>query len=337
LHVLCHNDGGDNRIINDSINVVGRPRLSKSSPWASALWNLRLNFGRSSHHYSGRDGETNIFPFFFGEKTSYGASGSRLVVTCPVLVTAEDVVGDDRDEKIVGRGSSVLRPVYTSQQESQDGTMDRFSKHYSYVTLQGMQTMKLSSGGWVLEFPPKSSTQNRSNKGVATKLRFWLDLTTDIARNDIKLSAGTRLYFAANCWREDDFDAGVAKLRPIQLEAEDARRLVQERLSHETGDRRLDGMDALETIQAYGDMAKLVLEQEQKMAKHQEALLLYPSVNQGDVECLPDGPWPGSDQWLTLSDEKYNPIFIVKDQGLLRGQEYEMVGTWTGEAVIGEE
>jgi hypothetical protein len=334
FQVVSQNDDDDDRIINVDRDCYVGSSLSKSSPWASVMWILRLNFGRPSYGGNSQADQKTNFPFLFGDQTSFGESGSRLVVTCPVLVTAADVVGEDRNEKMVGRGSSVIRPVYASQQHSQDSVIDEFSKHYSYVTLQGKQNMKLSPGGWVLKFPPKSSA---NNKGVATKLRFWLDLKTDIERNDIKLSAGTRLYFAANCWRDDDFDVGVAKLRPIQRDAEDTRRLVKERLSHESGDRRLDGIDALETIKAYGDMAKLVLEQEQKIAKLQEALLLYPSADDGDVELLPAGPWPGSDEWLTLSDERYNPIFVVKDLGPLRGQEYEMVGTWTGKAVTEDE
>jgi hypothetical protein len=200
--------------------------------------------------------------------------------------------------------------------------------------------MELSSGGWVLEFPPSSSSSgiNRNkNKGMATKLRFWMDLLTDIERNDVKINGGTRLYFLANCWREEDFDIGIQKLKPIQYGADEARRIIEERLSHETGDRRLDGVDALETMQAYGDMAKLVLEKDQKVAKLQEALQMYPSSKDGDIESLPEGPWPGSDEWLTLSDEKYNPIFIVEDKGILRGREYRMVGTWTAEPIIPED
>lgn len=309
-----------------SSNIVGQE--SSTSPWASALWVLRLNFGKSS------TAEEGVFPFFFNDNSSYGSSGSRLVVTCPVLVTAEDVQGTDRnDHVVVGRGSSVIRPLYSLP--NSDKSEEDISKHYSYITLKGQQKMRLSQGGWVLEFPPStgSTPQTNKNKGVASKLRFWMDLESDIERNDIQLAAGSRLYFAANCWREQDFDTGLARLRPIQKDAEAAVRAIQDQLSHESGDRRLDGVDAVETIQAYGDMAKLVLEKEQKMAKLQDALRKFPS-SADDVEFLPDGPWPGSDEWLTLSDEKFNPIFILKDGGLLRGHEYEMVGTWTAEALI---
>jgi hypothetical protein len=334
LSASLDNESDKNVPNGSSVDQIQQPLLSsKSSPWASAWWILRLNFGRSSTRTEEID-----YPFSFSEKSSYGASGSRLTITCPVLVTAEDVVGQDRTDLVVGRGSSVIRPIYSLPPSSDEIKLD-FSKHFSYITLQGQRTVKISPGGWVLEFPPSSMgpRQNNKNKGVASKLRFWLDLENDVERNDIKLAAGTRLYFAANCWREDDFDVGVAKLKPIQQEAEAALRLLQENLSHESGDRRLDGVDALETIQAYGDMAKLVLEKEQKMARLQEALLVYPSAVEGDAEFLPDGPWPGSDEWLTLSDEKYNPIFVLKDQGILRGREYQMVGTWTAEAVVDED
>ncbi|KAG7367583.1 hypothetical protein IV203_030254 [Nitzschia inconspicua] len=326
------NEGDCDATSSNTVEQTQSLSPKSSSPWASAIWILRMNFGRSSASDEG------IFPFSFNDdKSVFGASGSRLVITCPVLVTAEDVSEQDRNDAIVVRGASVIRPIYSFPDVENKKT--DFSKHYSYVSLQGQQSVKLSPGGWVLEFPPSgvgTTSSNNRNKGLATKLRFWLDLDKDIERNDIKLPAGTRLYFAANCWREEDFDFGVAKLRPIQQEAEAAVRAIKERLSHESGDRRLDGVDAIETIQAYGDMAKLVLEKEQKMAKLQEAVRMYPSSDD-DVEFLPDGPWPGSDEWLTLSDEKYNPIFILKDQGILRGQEYEMVGTWTGEALLEED
>jgi hypothetical protein len=308
---------------------------SSSSPWAPSNWILKLNFGKEESM-----NDFSFLPFkFMDESSTYGASGSRLVVLCPVLVTADDIVDPNHKDDIVGRGASVIRPTYS------DGDFDGSSssnnkKHYSYITLQGQQSMELSSGGWVLEFPPSSSSSgiNRNkNKGMATKLRFWMDLLTDIERNDVKINGGTRLYFLANCWREEDFDIGIQKLKPIQYGADEARRIIEERLSHETGDRRLDGVDALETMQAYGDMAKLVLEKDQKVAKLQEALQMYPSSKDGDIESLPEGPWPGSDEWLTLSDEKYNPIFIVEDKGILRGREYRMVGTWTAEPIIPED
>jgi hypothetical protein len=130
-------------------------------------------------------------------------------------------------------------------------------------------------------------------------------------------------------FQEEYFDIGIQKLKPG--------RIIEERLSHENGDRRLDDIDALETIQAYGDMANLVLEKHQRVAKLQQALQMYPSSEDGGIESLPKGPWPGSDEWLTLSDEKYNPIFIVEDKGILRGREYRMVGTWTAEPIIPED
>jgi hypothetical protein len=250
------------------------------------------------------------------------------------LVTADDITDPTKKDDVVGRGASVIRPMY--------GDEDDRKKYYSYITMQGQRSMELSSGGWTLEFPPSSSSSSgidNRNKGMATKLRFWMDLITDVERNDVTIRGGTRLYFLANCWREDDLDVGVQRLRPIRYEAERARRAVEERLSHETGDRRLDGVDAIETIQAYGDMAKLVLEKDQRAARLQEALQLYPSSpgdDDGGTDSLPEGPWPGSDQWLTLSDERYNPIFVVEDRGLLRGREYRMVGTWTADPVIPE-
>jgi hypothetical protein len=262
-----------------------------------------------------------------------------------VEVTADDVDLDNKD-LVIGNGVSVIRPINNVDEIDGDdekasllASMFEKNKLYSYITVQGQQTMALSPGGWTLEFPPSTSgsTARNKNKGKASKLRFWMDLLTDIERNDIKIKAGTRLYFAANCWREEDYDIGVAKFRPIQQQAEEAQRMVEQRLSHDTGDRRLDGVDALETIQAYGDMAKLVLDRDQKLEKLLQAKRVYPSALEDNLHLLPEGPWPGSNEWLTLAEDMYNPIFVVKDKGLLMGKEYQVVGTWTGQAILSDD
>jgi hypothetical protein len=179
---------------------------SSSSPWASSKWKLKLNFGKEESTNS-----VSFLPFkFMDENSTYGASGLRLVGSCPVLVTAADIVDPNQKDDIVGHGASVIRPTYSD--DDYDGSNNKNKKkHNSYITLLGQQSMELSSGGWVLEFPPSSSSsginQNK-NKGMATKLRFWMDLMTDIERNDVQINGGTRLYFLANCWREEDFYIG---------------------------------------------------------------------------------------------------------------------------------
>ena len=64
----------------------------------------------------------------------------------------------------------------------------------------------------------------------------------------------------------------MVRIVPFQTELKEAQQLLDDNLSHETGDRRLDGTDPIETIKAYGDMAALVLNRDRKQAALREAL-----------------------------------------------------------------
>jgi hypothetical protein len=106
----------------------------------------------------------------------------------------------------------------------------------------------------------------------------------------------------------------------------------------------LDGTDALETLQAYGDMAQLVLQRDLTRAEYQRALDDYPpAVTTGTGETdlvLPEGPWPGSDEWLTMGPKEQNPILVATPgKGLFgaAGGELKAIGTWTAKPVLSEE
>lgn len=328
------------------------PSDDEPSPWASSSWVLELDFGRPSKANKEETPTTafsNTTPF-----SSYGASGSRLVVTCPVVVEAEDDVKNKKSpDAFVGRGASVIRARgeddIDADEESGNDSKTRNNNNFKYITMQGSKRIEFTPGGWTLQFPPGG----KANRGRASKLRFYLDLTTDLERNDVSLPSGTRLYFAANAWREHEYEKGVFRVLPLQVSLTEAQKVLDENLSHETGDRRLDGNDPIETLKAYKDMTALVLDRDRRRAALREALDKdghgYPASDD-----LPEGPWPGTTEWLTLSEN--NPIYarVPKTtrskegdgssnnnnsknmlQQLMGDNQYDYgrVGTWTGEAI----
>jgi hypothetical protein len=272
-------------------------------------------------------------------------------------VEAEDDLNNKKfPDTFVGRGASVIRTrgEYDSDVGGENAEAGSVSKNdFTYITMQGSKTIEFAPGGWTLQFPPGG----RANRGRASKLRFYVDLTTDLERNDVSLPAGTRLYFAASAWREDEYENGVARVAPLQAALKVAQTILDDNLCHETGDRRLDGTDPLETLKAYKDMTALVLDRDRKRSALREALDQdghgYPASDD-----LPEGPWPGTTEWLTLSEN--NPIYArvpkatkdAKNRGDGSGKSndnngknvlqqlmsenqyyYGRVGTWTGEAI----
>ncbi len=259
-----------------------------SSPWATATWILNLEFGRQKN-----------------SPEDYGVSGNRIVAPITVEIQSESLKLEDT---FVGPGASMIVP----------------STEGNYITLEGQQRLRLSTGGWTLEFPP-------GKQGLASKVRFWMDLETSLQKNDLILPKGQRLYFAAKAWREDDYERGLKKIMPIQERAREAQARLDDTLSHQTGDRRLDGNDALETLQAYGDMTQLVLERD---LARQDLLNYLEKFPPGDQD-LPEGPWPGAEEWMTLSNHN-NPILIARRSKLLMGEDFYQVGTWTTTPVLSE-
>lgn len=147
-----------------------------------------------------------------------------------------------------------------------------------------------------------------------------------------------------------DYENGLTKMLPLRKALEEAQQVLDKMLSHDTGDRRLDGTDPIETLRAYRDMTALVLDRDRKRMALRDAINQdghgYPASDDH-----PEGPWPGSTEWLTLSEN--NPIYArvpknerndsnyrnrnVLQQLIAGGGEndyhYGRVGTWTGEAI----
>lgn len=293
----------------------------------------------------------------------------RLAVAGPVLVSSVDVlVKDQQDDAMLDkflegrRMASEFRPLTEHDQitllkekawqsAASASMMLSPSKSFAYVDNEGRQRLDLQPGGWTLEFPASTTSSSGNTKnpnGKASTLRMWMDLggLQDIKARGVVLPARSRLLLQGKGWRETALDVGRDKIRPLQRAAHQTQQRLNAQLSHEKGDRRLDGTDLKETLAAYGDVAKLVWERDEARAKLQEALRVYPPVaavfddnnnynsnKNNDGNDLPEGPWPGDVEWLSLSkDAERNPIYLQ----LEGGQDVQRVGTWRAEPILPE-
>ena len=262
-----------------------------ASPWAPATWKFTLSIGKQKNTNS------DLMP------EGWGAGGGRLVLPIDVLVSSDSVPAEHSDP-VVGSGASVLEA----------------SSSATFINNKGEQTVRIGNGGWKLIFPS-------GKKGRAAKLTFWLDVLDEAERNDVSLSSGERIYGTANVWRDSEFERGERKMRPIYNEYKELQKLVDETISHETGDRRLDGTDPLDTVLAYKDMTEMVLRRDQAKMKLKDAEDTYPPV---EVE-IEEGRWPGDEEWLSVF-----PTGLAIRRNTLLGQEFCPCGSWKAEAT-GEE
>lgn len=254
-----------------------------TSPWSASEWKFSLNFGRESSTELPRD---------------WGASGARLVL--PVLMSVEsDTVPSKHIDAVIGSGAMEIKPT----------------QYATYINSRGENTVNIENGGWKVELSP-------GGKGLASGLKMCFDLQTKLERNDVIVSP-ERLYLFAPCWREDEYVRGKNILAPIIATAEQAQRNLDANINHETGDRRLDGGDPLETALAYKDMAVLVAERDECKRKQREAEKVYPR----ESEIL--GFWPGNTEPLAIGR---GTIFIKKKK--LFGDELHVVGRWNAKPVM---
>uniref|UniRef100_A0A7S2EW77 Uncharacterized protein n=1 Tax=Trieres chinensis TaxID=1514140 RepID=A0A7S2EW77_TRICV len=229
-----------------------------------------------------------------GSNTAEGErDGPRLVLPLDLMVESES--SSERDD-FVGSGTSALRPLSLP----------------TFVTTAGEQTVEVEGGGWRIELPP-------GGKGRASTLRFWLDFPNGADRNGATLPPG-RSYFIAPCWRLNELELGRKTMAPFIAEAEEAQRRLDDVLSHETGDRRLDGTDVIDTVLAYGDMAKLVADRDEKRRRRKEAEQYLPS----DANSLPQGHWPGTEEWLAIGKGS-----VVCKKRKLFGEELCLLGKFS--------
>jgi|UniRef100_A0A7S2UC49 hypothetical protein len=273
-------------LCSDWVVPVAAFSADSSSPWAPARWRFVLDVGREA----GTD-----------MPKTWGTSGARLVLPVDVVVESESC--PTRDEWVGGSGGgglSVLRPLEEAR----------------FINERGEQRVRVKEGGWKIAFPPGNK------KGHAATLQFWLDIETEATRNDVTLPA-ERIYFGANCWREPDLEQGKRAIAPLIYNYETAQRTIEEKLSHETGDRRLDGTDPIETMKAYKDMTELVVYRDEMLRRLKDASQYLPMKNADTNKELPQGHWPGSTDLLSIA-----PSEMFTKRKKLFGEDFLLLGKW---------
>lgn len=263
-----------------------------ASPWAPAAWRLTLDIGREVGTTMPDD---------------WALAGGRLQVAVDCWIFS-DKEPDQTDDFTGSRSARRLRVM----------------QNPTYINSQGEQHIPVVGGAWNLQLPRE--------KGQAGVMRLWLDLgqasgSNSLAakRNDVTLAAHERLYLTANCWREMDYKAGRLRIKPIAQAAQAAQDRLDAQLSHETGDRRLDGTNPLDTLQASIDMSRLVRERDELVRAQREAEQIWPPAGASESRL---GAWPGSNEALAIG-----PGTVAVKRKQLFGQEFCIVGTWKASPV----
>lgn len=213
------------------------------SPWAASKWKFTFNFGRERGTYMSEE---------------WGSLGGRLVFDLPIQITSDRPSSADQVDPMLQRNSFRLNPLSDTK----------------YITMEGEQRCAFAQEGeWKVRLPTGKA------RGEAAKFLCFVDLKSDIGKKDISLKKGERIYLTGKCWREEELERALKRLRPIQAMLKQKQQRLKEALEHETGDRRLDGTNPLQTMLGMKDTAKLVIERDEALGKYREANRIYPTVN----------------------------------------------------------
>ncbi|KAL3817351.1 hypothetical protein ACHAXA_004477 [Cyclostephanos tholiformis] len=119
------------------------------------------------------------------------------------------------------------------------------------------------------------------------------------------------LLLQSNAFRTQQYISGITTLLPYQYAMESAQRLLEDKLNHDTGDRRLDGKDLFETLGGYRDIAELVAARDARRKEWAEIEGFLPKLVNIDVSQEVDvgklvedenrwGVWPGDTELMTV-------------------------------------
>ena len=135
--------------------------------------------------------------------------------------------------------------------------------------------------------------------------------------------------------------------------------MLEEQLNHETGDRRLDGNDLLETIGGYKNIAALVMERDERRRRWKEVEGVLPKISGSSIkigraaaieQLLNDekrwGQWPGDTELMTVErgvvlaavsakEKKKKSMFVPWMQDS-NSEETVVVGKWTATPLFDE-
>ena len=251
-------------------------------------------------------------------------------------------------------GSIECLPKETGGDESNDEKIH----HATYINNKGEQRVQISPGLWRNEPPtPILPSYTKILSGQASSLRMYLKIFNSIERNTISFPEDQLLLLKSNSFRTSQFASGVQTLLPYQYAKEQSQQVLEEQLNHETGDRRLDGNDLLETIGGYKDIAALVMERDERRRRWKEVEGVLPKISGPSIkigraatteQLLNDeerwGIWPGDTELMTLergvvlaavsAKEKKQSLFPwMQDSNV---EEMVVVGKWSATPLFDE-
>ena len=343
-HVLSI-DSSPSQMHHNAPTIRSQLAMAKSaspSPWSSGRWKLTLDFGIETYE---RNDNSQLYNLL-GEE--WGCNDARLVLPFEVLVSAETSDQQKNDSWLGGKPTGTVECI--KQRSNND-------KEYCalYINEKGEQDVEIQSGHWRIEPPlPLLPTNVNILPGQASTLRFYLTLNTAIQRNSITFPKEQLLLLQSNTFRTEQYKDGVQTLLPYQYAKDRSQKQLEEQLNHETGDRRLDGNDIIETLGGMKDAAGLVMERDKMRAKWLEVKSSLPKLDSSidtsqGVEInklLEDerkwGIWPGDTELMTIErgiiyavvtkdDSKSNGFFqsLLMQDNSAKGEPLA-VGRWSG-------
>ena len=186
---------------------------------------------------------------------------------------------------------------------------------------------------------------------------MYLKLVNSIERNTISFPEDQLLLLKSNTFRTTQYASGIQTVLPYQYVKEQSQQALEEQLNHETGDRRLDVSDLLETAAAYKDIAALVMERDERRRRWKEVEGVLPKISGPSIkigraatteELLNDekrwGIWPGDTELMTVergvvlaavsAKEKKQSIFPWMQD--TNSEEMVVVGKWSATPLFDE-
>lgn len=344
-------------------------QLTSPSPWSPGKWKISLDFGidEPSPDSSSLEQSENTMQLHKLLGENWGAEGGRLVLPHVEVIVSSDTSSTDKtgrgqanpsvEMKWLGgkpTGSIECLPKETSNDESNDDKIH----HATYINSKGEQRVQISPGLWRNEPPtPILPSYTKILPGQASSLRMYLKIVDSIERNSISFPKDQLLLLKSNTFRTSQFASGIQTLLPYQYAKEQSQQVLEEQLNHETGDRRLDGNDLLETIEGYKDIAALVMERDERRRKWKEVEGVLPKISGPSIKIgqaataerlLNDekrwGIWPGDTELLTVergvvlavvsAKEKKQSLFPwMQDSDV---EEMVVVGKWSATPLFDE-
>jgi hypothetical protein len=320
------------------------------SPWRSAKWRFIWNIGRRieeneddilskeqqprwSSPYADDDEIRKQQLQLDGKR--WGASGARMVLPMDVLVTSERINASDdgNDNHNKQAPHSPPDPVFWGRNRLQ------ILREPTYINEKGQQTVHFQNnndGGpappsWKLVTTRQFSSSSSYSKGDASQLRIHFGAIATLARrNDVWIRPGECVFGITNAWRASEYEMAIQRMKSIEHAYRSAQAILEQTISHETGDRRLDGTNLVDTALASIDMVRLVQARDRARFEYQKALQKWPSSSSCNSRISKPGHWPGSDEPIWIAQ---GTLAIRRKKPLLwgGGEEFRVIGTFTAQ------